>query len=68
MDILNEPNNPQNQENNSINSNTHEKKGTFFKKKIIYIFFNVNQFTDFLIFTDTVDITEFHFHRGIKEI
>lgn len=39
MDILNEPNNPQNQENNSINSNTHEKKGTFFKKKIIYIFF-----------------------------
>ena len=38
MDILNEPNNPQNQENNSINSNTHEKKGTFFKKKIIYIF------------------------------
>jgi len=33
MDILNEPNNPQNQENNSINSNTHEKKGTFFKKK-----------------------------------
>lgn len=39
MDILNEPNNPQNQENNSINSNTYEKKGTFFKKKIIYIFF-----------------------------
>lgn len=39
MNILNEPNNPQNQENNSINSNTHEKKGTFFKKKIIYIFF-----------------------------
>lgn len=39
MDILYEPNNPQNQENNSINSNTHEKKGTFFKKKIIYIFF-----------------------------
>lgn len=39
MDILNEPNNPQNQENNSINSNTHKKKGTFFKKKIIYIFF-----------------------------
>lgn len=39
MDILNEPNNPQNQENNFINSNTHEKKGTFFKKKIIYIFF-----------------------------
>ena len=39
MEILNEPNNPQNQENNSINSNTHEKKGTFFKKKIIYIFF-----------------------------
>jgi hypothetical protein len=39
MDILNEPNNPQNQENNSINSNIHEKKGTFFKKKIIYIFF-----------------------------
>lgn len=39
MDILNEPNNPQNQENNSVNSNTYEKKGTFFKKKIIYIFF-----------------------------
>lgn len=39
MDILNEPNNPQNQESNSINSNTYEKKGTFFKKKIIYIFF-----------------------------
>lgn len=33
MDILNEPNNPQNQENNSINSNTHEKKGTFLKRK-----------------------------------
>lgn len=39
MDILNEPNNPQNQENNSVNSNTYQKKGTFFKKKIIYIFF-----------------------------
>ncbi|EHI77782.1 hypothetical protein HMPREF9093_01755 [Fusobacterium sp. oral taxon 370 str. F0437] len=39
MDILNDPNNPQNQENNSIISNTYEKKGTFFKKKIIYIFF-----------------------------
>lgn len=33
MDILNEPNNPQNQENNSINSNTHEKKELFLKRK-----------------------------------